>query len=280
MKIIKNILINGQHQKPILTDLFYKKNNTSKPVVIFAHGYKGFKDWGAWNLMAEKFAENDCLFVKFNFSHNGGTVKQPIDFPDLEAFGNNNFIIELDDLQSVIDSVLTNKELENEINVDNITLIGHSRGGGIAILKANEDARITTVITLGSVCDFGARFPKGVELEGWEKQNVAHVFNSRTHQQMPHKYQFYENFKANETRLTIKTAVENLSARQLIIHGKNDETVPLKEAENLHQWNPKSELFTINHSTHTFNASHSWQKKELPESLSIAVEKSLTFIKK
>jgi len=279
MKIIRNILIKGQHQKPILTDLFYKKNNTPKPVVIFVHGYKGFKDWGAWNLMAEKFAENDCLFIKFNFSHNGGTVEQPIDFPDLEAFGNNNFIIELDDFQSVIDWVLTNKELENEINVDNITLMGHSRGGGITILKANEDERITTVITLGSVCDFGSRFPIGVELEGWKNQDIAYVFNSRTHQQMPHRYQLYKNFKSNERRLTIKNVVENLSARQLIIHGMNDETVPLKEAENLHQWNPKSELFTINHSTHMFNTSHPWQKKELPESLSLAIEKSLTFIK-
>ena len=27
----------------------------------FAHGYKGYKDWGAWNLMAEKFAKNGFI---------------------------------------------------------------------------------------------------------------------------------------------------------------------------------------------------------------------------
>ena len=58
----------------------------SNPLIIFCHGYKGFKDWGAWNLMAEAFAKIGFCFIKFNFSHNGGTIEQPIDFPDLEAF--------------------------------------------------------------------------------------------------------------------------------------------------------------------------------------------------
>ena len=88
MKILKNIIVEGKHQKPIVTDVFYQENLNPKKVVIFCHGYKGFKDWGAWNLMAETFANAGFFFIKFNFSHNGGTVEQPIDFPDLEAFGN------------------------------------------------------------------------------------------------------------------------------------------------------------------------------------------------
>ena len=91
MKIIKNIILDGRHSKPILADVFFKENNQPKKVVVFCHGYKGFKDWGAWNLMAEEFAKAGFFFIKFNFSHNGGTPEQPIDFPDLEAFGNNNY---------------------------------------------------------------------------------------------------------------------------------------------------------------------------------------------
>jgi len=87
MNITKNIQIKGKHKKPILTDIFYNKTGKPKPIVIFAHGYKGFKDWGCWNLIAEQFAKQNFFFIKFNFSHNGGTIEQPIDFPDLEAFG-------------------------------------------------------------------------------------------------------------------------------------------------------------------------------------------------
>lgn len=90
-------------------------------------GYKGFKDWGCWHLTAEAFAKASFCFVKFNFSHNGGTIEEPIDFPDLEAFGNNNFTKELDDLESVIDWV-TNSDFKNitSISTNDITLIGHS----------------------------------------------------------------------------------------------------------------------------------------------------------
>src|SRR5210317_1950113 len=98
----QHYIIDGKHQKPILIDTTRDLNQENLPIVIFCHGYKGFKDWGAWNLMAKAFAEAGFFFVKFNFSYNGGTVEQPIDFPDLEAFGNNNYTKELDDLDCVI----------------------------------------------------------------------------------------------------------------------------------------------------------------------------------
>ncbi|HEX9827331.1 MAG TPA: hypothetical protein VGA80_12080 [Flavobacteriaceae bacterium] len=50
---LKNTVIGGQHQKPILLDVCYFNNSIPKPIIVFCHGYKGFKDWGAWNLMAE-----------------------------------------------------------------------------------------------------------------------------------------------------------------------------------------------------------------------------------
>ena len=85
--IVTNQVLNRHHKKPIIYDVFYNDNKQKKPLVLFCHGYKGFKDWGAWHIVAETFMKANCVFLKFNFSHNGGTVKQPIDFPDLEAFG-------------------------------------------------------------------------------------------------------------------------------------------------------------------------------------------------
>ena len=64
MKIEKNILIEGKHGKPVVADLFYIDDNTPKPVVIFSHGFKGFKDWGPYNLIAGKFAREHFAFVK------------------------------------------------------------------------------------------------------------------------------------------------------------------------------------------------------------------------
>ena len=130
MTITQNIAVKGQHNKPIVTDLFFKQNTDKKPVVIFCHGYKGFKDWGAWNIMAEAFANAGLFFVKFNFSHNGGTLEQPIDFPDLEAFGNNTYTKELDDL-----------EIDREDDFDKMYKGEISRSGA-AILPSKRVRRI------------------------------------------------------------------------------------------------------------------------------------------
>lgn len=274
--MIKNsVIIQGKHQKPILIDYQYFPNEAQKPIIIFCHGYKGFKDWGAWNLMANAFAEAGFCFIKFNFSHNGGTIKQPIDFPDLEAFGNNNYTKELDDLELVINWVCDYELLKSEANINNITLLGHSRGGGIVLIKAEEDSRIKNVISLAGVCNYKIRFPTGKAFESWEKTGVYYVENGRTKQQMPHYFQFFKDFVKNEERLTIKRAVSNLKIPHLIIHGDADTSVTFEEAKNLHQWNRKSNLEIIEGANHVFGTSHPWKENYLPTQL----EKVLDLIK-
>ncbi|EAQ42778.1 S9 family peptidase [Polaribacter sp. MED152] len=278
MIVEKNLIVDGKHSKPIVTDVFYQKTNQPKKVVIFCHGYKGFKDWGAWNLMAETFAKAGFFFIKFNFSHNGGTPENPIDFPDLEAFGNNNYTKELDDLESILDWISTNSNYNNEVNLDDITIIGHSRGGGIVLLKANEDHRVKRVITLAAVSDFGSRSSTIGDLKKWKKEGVKYVLNGRTKQQMPHFYQFYENFKANESRLNIQQGVRNLKIPLLIIHGDQDSSIDIKEAHQIHSWKPNSDLKIINNANHVFNVSHPWQKEELSKELAEVTQLSIDFL--
>lgn len=272
MNITKNIQIQGAHNKPILVDVFFKDDNQLKPIIIFCHGYKGFKDWGSWNIMAEEFANLGFCFVKFNFAYNGGTIEQPIDFPDLEAFGNNNYTKELDDLDSVLNWLENNYDSNKNLDLENIILVGHSRGGGIVTIKAEEDSRVSKVISLGGVSDFGSRFPCKEALEQWEKKGVYYVKNGRTKQNMPHFYQFYKDFKQNEKRLTIKRAASNLKIPHLIIHGDADTSVSIDEAHNLHKWNPNSTLKIIEKADHVFNSRHPWEEKKLPQQLLEVIE--------
>ncbi|WP_417619409.1 alpha/beta hydrolase family protein [Oceanihabitans sediminis] len=278
--IQKNLVLYRENKKPIVWDAFFKNTEKQKPLVIFCHGYKGFKDWGSWDLVAEAFREADMFFVKFNFSHNGGTVEQPIDFPDLEAFAENNYTKELDDLDSILNHLLSEENtFSNQIDKNNITVIGHSRGGGISIIKASEDNRITKLITLASVSNFGKRTSTTGDLEQWKKAGVKYVMNGRTKQQMPHNYQFYLDYKANEERFNIESATKKLNIPFLIIHAKEDPSVKFEEAENLHSWNTKSDLFSIKNSNHVFGASHPYENKKLPEALQQVVSKSIDFIK-
>jgi pimeloyl-ACP methyl ester carboxylesterase len=279
MRINKNFVLNRTGKKPILIDTFYSEDITNQSVVIFCHGYKGFKDWGAWDLMATSIAEAGFCFVKFNFSHNGGTIDNPIDFPDLEAFGNNNYTKELDDLDAVIIWVQKHFKNNSNVNTNQICLIGHSRGGGIAILKASEDERVKKLITLASLSDFGRRTATVGDLKEWEENGVKYVLNGRTKQQMPHYFQFYEDFKANEERLHIESATKQIQIPMLIIHGDNDTSVSIDEALELHQWNLNSQLEIIKRADHVFNVKHPWENSEISSELSSVVTTTIDFLK-
>ncbi len=276
----KNILIDGKHDKPILIDLIFKDDGKPKPIVIFCHGYKGFKDWGAWDIMGERFAEEDFFFLKFNFSHNGTTPENPTEFLNIEAFGDNNFTIELDDLQSVIDWVLLpDFKFAQQIDVDDINLIGHSRGGGIAVIKASEEKRINKLITFASVSDFSSRFPEGKKLEAWERKGVQYITNSRTKRQLPHHYQFYKNFRENRERLNIKKSAKKLEVPHLIAHGSSDTSVSIGEAGNLFEWSPAPKLLLVENADHVFGTKHPWEKENLPKEFNYVLDKTINFLK-
>lgn len=277
----KNILLKGKHDKPILLDSFLPIETNPQHTVIYCHGFKGFKDWGTNDLLAKTFAKNGINFLKFNFSYNGGTVEQPIDFPDLEAFGNNNFSKELDDIDCVLEWIEKQNTFKNLTTDQQITLMGHSRGSGTIIIKAKEDSRIDNLISLAGVADFTARFIDDTTLKYWKKTGVIYVENNRTNQQMPLYYQIVEDINNNPKRLNIQLAAKELKKPHLIIHGTADPTVDLDEAKMVHKWSEKSELEIIQGADHVFNVKHPWEDSfELPDEFKYMLEKSVNFVKK
>lgn len=274
MNLIKHNNITLKGEKKFLADAIFPESGEKLPLIIFVHGYKGYKDWGTWELMGEKFANAGFYFVKFNMSHNGTTLEDPNNFADLEAFGQNNYTKELDDLERVIDHFKVQKEIAPE----NITLLGHSRGGGISIIKAAENTSITKLITLASISTLD-RFPKNEAFENWKKDGVYFIENARTKQQMPHYFQFYKDYENNKERFDVQKACGNLEIPTLFIHGSNDESVTIDHSENLHSWTHNSQFKIIENANHTFGAKEPWESDSLPQELNEAVEICIDFIK-
>lgn len=272
-----NHKISGSNDKPILLDAYFVANGVKKPVVIFSHGFKGFKDWGHFNYMSELFANAGFVFIKFNFSHNGTTIENPLEFGDLEAFGNNNYLKELNDLESVIDWLYTHNELSNEMDVESISLIGHSRGGGISILKAAEDHRVKKLVTWASVSDIVNR-NKQSTITKWKEDGVVYAMNGRTKQNMPLYYQFYQCIQDNKERLTISNAVKKLTKPFLIIHGTNDEAVAFSDAEELLRNAKNASLLKIENGNHTFGISHPFNGTLSNDAIEV-IEKTISFLK-
>jgi len=279
MEIIKNVEVAGKHGKPILTDVFYKDGRDAKPIVIFIHGFKGFKDWGAHNLMARYFSEKRFVFVKFNFSHNGTTSEKPMEFTDLEAFGNNNFETELDDLDCIINWISATPLVPDyQKNLEEIYLIGHSRGGGISIIKAAEDPRIKKLVTWASVSNFTHGWDEDF-LNEWKENGVQWVENSRTKQVMPLYYQLFENYSKNKIRFNLEKATTKIDIPFMAAHGTEDYAVPFEHALELKKWNVSMKLDLIPHGDHTFGVKHPFNELNLPFDAQILWEHTRDFLK-
>lgn len=274
-----NFAIPGIHHRPIVADLVYRPDGQKKPLVVFVHGYKGFKDWGVFGRMDDEFVTEGFALLKFNFSHNGGTLQDPIDFPDLEAFGRNNYSMELDDLNAVMDWLHAPSVHSNEINLEAISLMGHSRGGAMATLTAANDHRVSRLVTWASVSTLNRTcFAPGPERDAWKKNGVMYVKNGRTQQLMPHGFQWYEDYQANQERFDVEAAARNLRIPHLIAHGDADESVPLWHAQLLKEWSAKSELLTVSNADHVFGGKHPWTDPDLPQGFQKVLARTLTFL--
>jgi pimeloyl-ACP methyl ester carboxylesterase len=259
----QNFSVPGAKGRIILIDITFDDALKNAPAVIFAHGFKGFKDWGAHNLVAQYFAERGFRYLKFNFSHNGTTVDNPFEFNDLIAFGDNTFSMELDDLGAVIDFVSNGSSMPA---ANTIYLIGHSMGGGVSIIKAAEDPRIKKLVTLASISDFRDLWAPEME-EQWRLSGIIYMPNTRTGQQMPLKVSLLNDLDKNRVRLDILSQAAKIKQPWLIVHGSADSSVPFSQAEELKKANKDAALAVIPEGDHTFGASHPYTKATLPVAL-------------
>lgn len=270
-------LIEGAKDLPISFDITFNPNGRNMPVVIFCHGFKGFKDWGPWHLVAKAFAEAGCFFIKMNFSHNGVRSTDLSDITDAAAFGQNNFSLELDDLGLLIDwFTKDNEEYRHYLDEDNINLIGHSRGAITVLLKTLEDERIQRVITWAGAFNI----QKFVSLEddvSWRERGYTEVVNGRTKQVYPVGYQFKQDYLDNEERLNLQSQIKNLDQALLLIHGDNDEVAPISNSQKIHAA-IKHSLFLTLEGNHTFGGSHPWTSDQMPEDLQDVVNETIEFI--
>lgn len=281
INILRNIQLKGGGERTFLLDLYCPLNSERKPIVIFTHGFKGFKDYGCWDLVAKAFANKGFVFVKYNFSHNGTTVDNTNEFSDLEAFGNNNFSKELEDLGQVIDWI-SNGDVGvpiNELSRREIYLIGHSRGGATTLLKAAEDVRVKKLSTWAGVASLSRYWKDEQGVAVWREKGVHYVENSRTKQKMPLYFQLYEDYFANENRLSLEQNIPKIKAKGLIVHGVADETVAWESANAIADNNSNFEKLLIADMEHGLGGKEPWGENTLPFHLEYIVERCAQFFR-
>lgn len=235
-------------------DLRWVEDGRVKPVVIFCHGFKGFKDWGPFPAWGRALARTGFVAVHFNFSYNGVTPEHPTQFTDLEAFAENTYTRELDDVDAVTDFVVANTNGLAPVDCDRIGLMGHSRGGGIAILHADQRPDIDSLVTWSSVDTFLGRFGEE-QIREWKDRGYVEVINSRTGQTMRLNRVLYDDARKNRERLDIIAAARRLTVPWMIVHAEDDTSVAMAAARRLADAQPDSTLLRAT-GGHTFGGKH------------------------
>lgn len=261
----------GAAQKTIIGDITYDDRNTNAPLAIFVHGFKGFKDWGAHNLIARHFAQQGFRYLKFNLSHSGVDPQKPTDDTDMKSFAANTISKEMLDVDLIISYAIAN------LNVDYVFLIGHSRGGGLAILQAANNPYVKGLITWSAISAFNSLWKKEQE-DDWRKNGKIDVINARTKEKMPLNVTLLQDFEANQQQFDILANAKRINIPWLIVQGDEDINVPFEHAQKLNGANLNSRLVKIEGANHVYGASHPFEKETLPAQLLQVCEKSLMFL--
>ncbi len=251
---------------PIRGDLRAPRGPPPETAVVVCHGFKGFKDWGFFPVLARTLAARGHAVLSFNFSRSGiGPDEES--FTDLDGFARQTHSRNLDEIRMVLDAVTGGTLFPRAPR--KIGLFGHSRGGGEAILAAGEDGRVAALVTWAAIAAVERWGDE--EVAAWERGETVFVENSRTRQRMPLAPEFWEDVRSNTDRLDIIRAAERLTIPWLIVHGEADTSVSPTNARLLFDAaGERAELLLAEGAGHTFGAVHPYAGET--ESLRAAIE--------
>jgi len=215
--------------------------------VLCLHGFKGFMNWGFFPELRRRLVREGLGVVAFDTSCNG--VGEDLEtMSEEDHFARNTWSRELEDVALV------------RAHVDGLArrwgLLGHSRGGGSALLHAAGDGTYRAIVTWAAVAHT-ARYTPEIAAS-WREEGHVPVVNARTGQTLRLDVEVLDDMEQNREQLDILGACARLHVPTLLVHGSADETVPVEECHQLQEAFPDgvARSLVIDGSGHTFEAAH------------------------
>src|SRR5690606_20881979 len=120
-------------------------------------------------------------FTAVTITVSGAGVDPDNNFTRLERFARNGYTRELDELVVVADALIGG-ELDTA-PPSSVGVVGHSRGGGMALLLAGEIGPVAAVVTWNGIGRMRRHSDR--ELDGWRKAGRIHVLHQRLRIKLP-----------------------------------------------------------------------------------------------
>ena len=224
-----------------------------RPAVLILHGFKGFFQWGFFPELRRRIVERGWIAVAFNTS-SSGVGADGESFTEPEAFRRATPSRAVEDTERVRD--LLGEGGVPGLDSQRLGLLGHSMGGGVALLHAAQRGDYAAVVTWAAV-SHPDRYPPEVVAE-WRARGFIEIRNARTGDVLEMGTDWLDDVERNRTALDIVEHVRRLSTPALVIHGTADESVPFAEGQALRAALSAegSRFLAIEGAGHTFGAVH------------------------
>lgn len=245
------------------------------PVVLLAHGFKGFADYGFLPMVADRLAEAGFAVVRFNFSHSGvSNAEGRFDRPDL--FEKDTFANQVADVLALIEAIRDDKlPAMGRLDAGRIGMVGHSRGGVTAVLATGSTDVLKAVVTLGSPdCTLHDQHLK-TQLRALGRVSSP---SARTGQQLFIGRAIVDDIDGAGERYDLRKLLSHFAGALMAVHCENDQTVNVRSAETLtsaHAAGP-TELVILPKGSHTFDFEHG--QSGTTATLEVVIEKVLAFL--
>lgn len=243
--------LTGADGGPLRGDVCRSKD--ARPAVVICHGFKGFKDWGFYPTVTDRLARAGFAVVSFNYS-GSGVGEDGLTFSEPERFGHGTYANHLRDLDVVLHALRAGGFGPSPTSLG---LLGHSMGGGIAVLRAAADPAVKVLVTWAATARFG-RLWRSDQVEEWRRTGKLDVTNQRTGQILPLYTDMLKDWENNRAALDVPAAAGRVRVPWLIVHGAGDESVPPSDAQDLLARAPTARTLIVEGTGHTFGIAHPW----------------------
>lgn len=238
----------------------------ARALVVIVHGFKGFKDWGFFPWVAQRLMQHRLVVCRFNMSRSG-IGDDPESFDRLDLFEHDTYSTQLADLRTVVHYA------QQQYPALPTFLLGHSRGGGVALLGAQDVEGLHGVAVWSPIsrCD---RWDEPTKRD-WRASGHLDVVNARTKQVMRMSPRMIDDYDANRERLDITAAASRLRVPLFVLHGGRDDSVPVDEGRLIAAQHHDASILVLDGAGHTFNAIH--PLVHVPHELLLAAEATAHF---
>ncbi|TVQ32156.1 MAG: alpha/beta hydrolase [Phycisphaeraceae bacterium] len=250
--------IDGAEGRPIRGDAHAPLAPHAPPraVVLLAHGFKGYKDYGFIPALAQMLAAALPVVVhRFNFSHSG-VGEDPSTFEHPELFERDTWNKQAHDIAAVMDAAHAGRLPKTPPRLP-IILIGHSRGGVSCLLAAGRRFRDAAQPTPRAIITIAApATAAGLsedECEQLLERGFIETKSARTGQTLRIGAAWLREQYAAPEDHDVEALCARIDSPVLAIHGAMDPTVPPPSARVIERACPRGRSLLIDGADHVFN---------------------------